>query len=94
MKVTKKPAKIAHLVNWYFGNFCVRCGRIDLPEEDYGGYCIEKLHKLGDAIGVGEITHREFVRLVKEGTTFCNPTKRQFRECSICNAIGGPCAKK
>lgn len=83
----KKPAKIEHLVNWYFGNFCARCGRID--GEDYGRGCYEKLQAIGGRIKVKEMTHAEFVRIIKSGP-FCRPVKREFKECPICKALGIP----
>jgi hypothetical protein len=65
--MAKKPASMGRLANWYFGNFCVKCGRIESEKEEYGRLCHEKLHGLKDAVGVGEMTHQEYVGLVKGG---------------------------
>jgi len=87
MKI-KKPIKIEHLVNWYFGNFCARCGNIDRQDKNYGKDCWEKLQKLCEGLKDKEMLHREFVDLVRNSSTFCKPTKRIFHECPICKAIG------
>ncbi|MFH0861924.1 MAG: hypothetical protein V1875_02735 [Candidatus Altiarchaeota archaeon] len=34
MKNVKKPVKLEHRVNWYFGNRCARCGRINLEAKN------------------------------------------------------------
>ena len=87
MKI-KKPAKIGHLINWYFGNFCARCGNIDDKEKNYGKDCWDNLQKLGEGLKNKEMLHRDFVHLVRGNSTFCKPTKRIFHECKICKSLG------
>jgi len=86
--MSKKKADVRHLARWFYGNFCVRCAVID--GQDYGRGCWDKLHQLAENIGFEELTHREFVKFVREGTTFCKPTPRKFEECPICKALGVP----
>lgn len=85
----KKPVKIGHLVKWYFGNFCARCKRIEMEEERYGRNCYENLQAIGNSTRAAEMTHKEFVAIVKSGP-FCRPIKRIFSECPICKKFGIP----
>lgn len=39
----KKPAKIQHLINWYFSNFCAKCGKVDSEQEEHGRKCYNHL---------------------------------------------------
>lgn len=71
-----------HLINWYFGNFCMKCDRI-------GPECQDNLHSLKESLPA-EMTHREFINLVRNGTTFCKPIPREFHECPLCKALGVP----
>lgn len=86
----KKQAKIEHLANWYFGNFCSKCAKID---EWQGKNCQDKIHEVAKNLkknNVGKMTHKEFAALIKKGTTFCQPVKRKFKECEICKKLGVP----
>ncbi len=91
MDGVKKPAKIKHLANWYFGTFCYRCARMDTKEDNYARDCYDKIHFIADKLiesGRDSMTHKEFRMLVKEGSTFGRPIKREFHECPICKALG------
>lgn len=83
----KKPAKIEHLINWYFGNFCVRCGRIILDSERHGKNCYAKMQKIKEEIESKEMTHKGFVEIMRN-TTFCQPIKREVPRCRICEHLG------
>lgn len=88
----KKPAKIKHLANWYFGNFCTRCSRVDNEEEDYARDCYDKIHLIADKSkesGTEEMTHKQFAYLIKT-SPFCKPIKRELHECHICKKLGIP----
>ena len=88
IKTKLKPKKsINHLVNWYHGNFCAKCERIDLEEEEYGKKCYELLMKVKNNILANEMTHKEFVNIIRH-TSFCHPTTRHFEECSVCKMFG------
>lgn len=90
---TKKPAKLKHLANWYFGTFCVKCARIDDEKENYAKDCCDKINMIVDNLiesGTEMMTHKEFRNLIKNTSTFCKPIKREFHECSICKALGVP----
>ncbi|HLD19539.1 MAG TPA: hypothetical protein VJB90_06045 [Candidatus Nanoarchaeia archaeon] len=43
MNQSKKPAKIKHLANWYFGTFCYRCGRMDRAEDKFAKECYNEI---------------------------------------------------
>ncbi len=91
--IVKKPAKIEHVANWFFGNFCARCARTDDENESYGKVCFDKIQVIVTKLkenGTKEITHKEFADLIRKGSTFCKPIKREFAECPICRALGVP----
>jgi len=79
----KKPAKIQHLINWYFGNFCAKCGKIDSEQEEFGKKCYNKLLTIQDNVNADQMTHKEFVNLVRN-TSFCHPSTRHFDDCATC----------
>lgn len=86
----KRPVKVEHLANWFFGNFCTRCGYIETAK---GKECWDKIHLIAQKLksgGIEEMRHKEFTDLIKRGTTFCKPIKREFHECPICKALGVP----
>jgi len=88
----KKPAKVEHLANWFFGNFCVRCGRIDDENENHGKICYDKILTIANKLkqsGMEMMFHKEFSDLIRT-STFCKPTEREFHECKICKALGVP----
>ncbi len=85
--MTKQKAKVEHLINWYFGTFCYRCGRIDLESENYGRKCYDKMQKFKESLDIDKMTHKEFSEIIKN-SLFCNPTKRQFHKCPICEKFG------
>lgn len=73
-------AKVEHLANWFFGNFCVRCARIDDERENYGKDCYDNIYKISDRLkadGMDMMTHKEFCIIVKS-SLFCKPIKRVF----------------
>lgn len=91
MNEVKKPAKIKHLANWYFGTFCSRCAMIDKEEVNFAADCYNKIHLIANKLvesGICSMTHKEFRALIKDGSTFCKPVKREFHECQICKAMG------
>src|SRR3989344_2404185 len=76
----KKPYKIEHLVNWYYGNFCVK--HKNSSREHY-----EELKRIALSWNVPEMTHKEFVFRIRQELK-CNPNKKKFDECSICKRFG------
>jgi len=80
--------KTEHITNWYYGNYCVRCGRIDI-DGNQGRDCYDRLRSLNNALPE-ELTHKEYVQYVKNKAGFCRPTPRTFHECPICKALGVP----
>jgi len=88
----KKPVNVRHLANWYFGNFCAHCGRIDSESDRFDKDCSDKIHSVAnqlDVDGIENMTHKEFRELIKN-SSFCKPIKRVFHECPICKALGIP----
>jgi|SRR3989344_7076389 len=83
----KMPAKIQHLINWYFGNFCAKCGKIDSEQEEFGRKCYNKLIAIKDNLNVDEMTHKEFVNIIRH-TSFCHSSTRHFDDCAVCKKFG------
>ncbi|MEK6954042.1 MAG: hypothetical protein AABX01_03480 [Candidatus Micrarchaeota archaeon] len=88
----KKPARFKAVANWYFGNFCaMRCLR---EPEDLGRLeCHEKILALANERKEELITHKEFLRLVREELKICdrgNFKKREAIDCPICTATDIP----
>ena len=83
----KKKYKKEHIINWYFGNCCAKCGKIDLETENYGRECYKKMKKIIEAIDSKEITHKEFVNIMRN-SYFCHPSTRKFDECKLCKKFG------
>lgn len=76
----KPKAKILHLINWYWGNFCVK------HEESTRGH-YEELKRIALSWDIPEMTHKEFVFRIRQELK-CNPNKRKFDECPICKKFG------
>jgi hypothetical protein len=78
----KPKAKIEHLINWYYGNFCVKhkhCTR-----EHY-----EDLKRIALSWEIAEMTHKEFVLKIRQELKCCS-VKREFHDCPICRKLGVP----
>ena len=80
--IQNKRARIEHLINWYYGNFCVK--HENCTKEHY-----EKLQKIALSWKINEMTHKEFVFRIKQELK-CNPNKRKFEDCPICRKLGIP----
>lgn len=64
----KKPVKVEHLANWYFGAFCTKCGRIDNEEDNHAKDCHDNIHLIVDNLkqsGTEKMTHKDFVYIIK-----------------------------
>ena len=83
----KKLYKKEHILNWYFGNYCAKCEKIDLEDENYGQKCFEKMKEVVKNIEANEITHKQFVDIIRN-SDFCYPTTRKFCECKLCKFSG------
>ena len=82
IKDEKSRAKVSHLANWYYGNFCAM-------KYGHGKECYDKLHELAGKLetkGIREMTHKEFCIIIRENLN-CKPTKRKIDNCPICRAI-------
>ena len=82
-----KRYKKEHVINWFFGNCCAKCGKIDSESENYGRKCYEKMKEIGKCIDANEITHKEFVNIMRN-RYFCHPSTRKFDECKLCKKFG------
>ncbi len=83
----KQKVKIDHLINWYFGNCCAKCGRIDLESGEYGQKCLRKIKEIKKSLEVDKMTHKQFVNIIRN-TSFCHPFTRKFTECGTCKRFG------
>ncbi len=92
--IEKKPAKIRHLVNWYYGNFCTRkCyERLDLQRMHY-----PKLQELANKLEGIEMTHKDFLNMLRNDRTICTLSDEEWKNskfswkhngCDICKALG------
>ena len=81
----KKVVKAEHLANWFFGNYCAKCGMIDL--EDFGASCRKKIDLLVKEIEIEKMSYRDFILLMRR-SLFCKPFARKFEECACCKRIG------
>ena len=82
---------VKHLANWYFGNFCSKCARIESEKDKYGKECYDKIHLIADKLtesGNEKMIHKEFTGLIRRNSLFCRPIRREFHECRICKAMG------
>ena len=78
----KPKIKIEHLINWYYGNFCVK--HKHCTKEHY-----DELQRIALSWGITEMTHKEFVFRIKQELK-CFPIKREFHDCPICRKLGVP----
>ncbi|MEK6872016.1 MAG: hypothetical protein AABX16_03890 [Nanoarchaeota archaeon] len=68
----KSKAKIEHLANWYFGNFCAM-------KYGHGRKCYDQLHEIAKKLedrGIKEMTHKEFCIIARENLT-CKPIREE-----------------
>jgi hypothetical protein len=83
----KLRKNIDHLINWYHGNYCAKCGRIDMKSEEYGQKCMRKMEQIKDSLEVKEITYKQFISIMRH-TSFCRPFTRKFDDCKVCKRLG------
>jgi len=83
--VGKPSVMVDYLVNWFLGNYCAKCGMVDL--DDYGDECRRKIREIAKGIGVERMRHRDFV-LIMRRSLFCRPFGRKFCECKTCKVFG------
>ena len=79
---TKPKTKIEHLINWYYGNFCVK--HKHCTKEHY-----EDMKRIALSWNITEMTHKEFVFRIKQELK-CFSVKREFHDCPICRKLGVP----
>ena len=83
----KKSYKKEHVLNWYFGNFCAKCEKVELESEDFGRKCFQKMEEIIENIEANEVTHQQFVSILRN-SNFCHPNTREFCECKMCKRLG------
>jgi len=76
----KKPIKIEHLVNWYFGNLAYKY-------EDVDKQVYNRIKEIVDKLKVDELTHKEFAMIMKENLDF-KGIKKELHDCEICRKLG------
>ena len=89
----KKPYKIQHVANWFFGNYCTRkCyEEIGKQKEHW-----DKLQELAKKLEGTEMTHSEFLLMIRSDKTICNLNDEEWKnrkfswkstECEICRKL-------
>ena len=67
----KKPARFSAVAAWYYGNYC--CMKCLREEEDFERLkCHLKIREFMDDESERFITHKDFVRLVRDGLRVCD----------------------
>lgn len=90
----KKPAKIQHLVNWFFGNYCTRkCyDEFEKQREHW-----DKLQELAKKMEGTEMTHKEFLSMIRSDKMICDLSDDEWKrrkwswkrsDCVICKKLG------
>lgn len=89
----KNPAKIQHLVNWFFGNYCARkCYEED--EKRYEHWL--NLQELAKKMEGTEMTHEMFLSMMRSDKTICNLNDEEWKtrkfswkhtDCPICRKM-------
>lgn len=90
----KKPAKMQHLVNWFYGTYCVtKCH----DDEERRQKHYPKLQELAKKLESVEMTHAEFLAMMRSDKSICDLSdeewkKRKFSwrstDCPICKKLG------
>lgn len=92
----KKEYSIQHLVNWYFGNYCVKkCHDDDKILEDHW----DKLQEFAKKSPNLKMTHKEFIEFFARHITICifdykerkrMPSWKEVprEECIVCKKFG------
>ena len=90
----KQRAKIHHLVNWFFGNYCTRkC--YEENEKSYQHWL--KLQEIAKRLEGVEMTHKEFLVMIRSDRTICDLSDEEWRkrkfswrrsDCALCRMMG------
>ena len=80
MNNIKRTYKIEHLINWYYGNFCVK--HKHCTKEHY-----EDMRQIALFWNISEMTHKEFIFRIRQELK-CFPVQRDFHDCLICRKFG------
>jgi len=97
----KKQYPIRHVVNWYFGNYCVKKCR-DGAELEKSRECWDKLQEFAKQNPTMMVKHSDFVQMFADKMDICMfnsaerkrmPTwkevvMREGHECPICKKFG------
>ncbi|HLC54686.1 MAG TPA: hypothetical protein VJK07_03630 [Candidatus Nanoarchaeia archaeon] len=79
-KISARTFKIEYLVNWYYGNLAYRFENCDVD-------IYHRIKVIASRLHVPELTHREFVMLMKENLGFIG-VKKKPSGCRICQGLG------
>ena len=73
----KKPAKIQTLVNCFYGNYCTRkcCNDEERQQNHY-----PKLRELAEKMEGMEMTHREFLSMLRTDKTICDLSDEEWKK--------------
>ncbi len=91
--VEKTPVRFSSVASWYEGNYCcMRCRSGD--NTDFKPLpCHEKIREFANDQSDRLVTHKDFMKLVREELRICDTknfkTPKAFN-CPICKALGVP----
>ena len=92
----KKEYKIQHLVNWYFGNYCVKKCHDDLEIQKNHWEQLQEFARKNPNL---QMTHKEFIEFFAKDMTICKfdcverermPSWKEVKreECILCKKFG------
>ena len=92
----KREYKIQHLVNWYFGNYCVKKCHDDLEIQKNHWEQLQEFARKNPHL---QMTHKEFMEFFAKDMTICKfgyverrrmPSWKEVKreECIICKKFG------
>ena len=90
----KKAVKIKSLVNWFAGNYCARKCYNDTDRQRNHW---EKLQKLADKLEGFEMTHKDFLHMLRSDKVICDLTDEEWKnakfswsrnDCLLCRKLG------
>ena len=90
----KKRAKIQHLVNWFYGNYCTRKCYEEIEKQRKHWDRLQELAKKMDGI---EMLHKEFLLMIRSDKTICSLSDEEWKkrkwswrntDCPVCRWLG------
>ena len=73
----KKPSKVKHLANWFFGNYCTRKCYDEIEKQREHWYKLQELTKRLEGV---EMTHSEFLAMIRSDKTICDLSDEEWKK--------------